>query len=209
MLGGHVVKTGSRATADRPHATRHHHASRDERLGGHSRLRGRALRRNVGGRCGWPPRRHVRDGGGDRARDERGVRRAACESGRGMGECARAARWKRRRSSRTRSSPSCSRAHRLAIPVTVHAALGAEIIHQHPAASGAAIGDTSHRDFRRLAGSLPSISRRRRGAEPRQRGDHARGVSQGADDRAQSRRRAPDRLHHVSISTCSATTGRA
>lgn len=43
------------------------------------------------------------------------------------------------------------------VPATVHAALGAEIIHQHPAASGAAIGDTSHRDFRRLAGSLPSI----------------------------------------------------
>ncbi len=39
----------------------------------------------------------------------------------------------------------------LGCPVTVHAALGAEIIHQHPAASGAAIGDTSHRDFRRLA----------------------------------------------------------
>ena len=44
------------------------------------------------------------------------------------------------------------------VPVTVHAALGAEIIHQHPAANGAAIGDTSLRDFRRLAGSLPGIS---------------------------------------------------
>jgi hypothetical protein len=48
-------------------------------------------------------------------------------------------------------------AYRLGVPVTVHAALGAEIIHQHPAASGAAIGDTSHRDFRRLAASLPSL----------------------------------------------------
>jgi hypothetical protein len=48
-------------------------------------------------------------------------------------------------------------AYQLGIPVTVHAALGAEIIHQHPAASGAAIGDTSHRDFRRLAASLPSL----------------------------------------------------
>ena len=48
-------------------------------------------------------------------------------------------------------------AHRLGIPATVHAALGAEIIHQHPAASGAAIGDTSHRDFRRLAHSLPHL----------------------------------------------------
>lgn len=45
-------------------------------------------------------------------------------------------------------------AWRLGVPVTVHAALGAEIIHQHPAANGAAIGDTSHRDFRRLSHSL-------------------------------------------------------
>jgi hypothetical protein len=43
---------------------------------------------------------------------------------------------------------------RLGVTATVHAALGAEIIHQHPAANGAAIGDTSHRDFRRLAAAL-------------------------------------------------------
>ncbi|HET6577425.1 MAG TPA: hypothetical protein VFG66_03835 [Gemmatimonadales bacterium] len=43
------------------------------------------------------------------------------------------------------------------VPVTVHVAVGAEITHQHPAADGAAIGATSHRDFRRLAGSLPSL----------------------------------------------------
>jgi len=48
-------------------------------------------------------------------------------------------------------------ARRLKIPATVHAAIGAEIIHQHPAASGAAIGDTSHRDFRRLAHSIEGI----------------------------------------------------
>ena len=43
------------------------------------------------------------------------------------------------------------------VPATIHAALGAEIIHQHPAANGAAIGDTSHRDFRRLAASLDTL----------------------------------------------------
>ncbi len=48
-------------------------------------------------------------------------------------------------------------AWRKSIPCTVHAAIGAEIIHQHPAANGAAIGDTSHRDFRRLAASLPDL----------------------------------------------------
>ena len=48
-------------------------------------------------------------------------------------------------------------AFRLGVPATVHAAIGAEIIHQHPAANGAAIGDTSHRDFRRLAASLADL----------------------------------------------------
>ncbi len=48
-------------------------------------------------------------------------------------------------------------AQRLGVSATVHAALGAEIIHQHPAASGAAIGDTSHRDFRRLAAGLERL----------------------------------------------------
>jgi hypothetical protein len=48
-------------------------------------------------------------------------------------------------------------ARRMNVPVSVHAAIGAEIIHQHPAASGAAIGDTSHRDFRRLAASIESL----------------------------------------------------
>lgn len=48
-------------------------------------------------------------------------------------------------------------AHRLGVTTSVHAALGAEIVHQHPAASGAAIGDTSHRDFRRLAASIEGL----------------------------------------------------
>jgi len=45
----------------------------------------------------------------------------------------------------------------LGVPVTVHAAIGAEILHQHPTADGAAIGATSHRDFKRLAGVLPDL----------------------------------------------------
>ena len=48
-------------------------------------------------------------------------------------------------------------AKKLGVVATVHAALGAEIIHQHPACNGAAIGDTSHRDFRRLAAALPQL----------------------------------------------------
>ncbi|PYO99346.1 MAG: hypothetical protein DMD60_01885 [Gemmatimonadetes bacterium] len=44
-----------------------------------------------------------------------------------------------------------------AIPVTVHATLGADIIHQHPTADGAVLGATTHRDFKRLAASLPTL----------------------------------------------------
>ncbi|PYO80062.1 MAG: hypothetical protein E6K55_01275 [Gemmatimonadetes bacterium] len=43
------------------------------------------------------------------------------------------------------------------VPVTVHATVGADIIHQHPTADGAALGATSYRDFKRLAASLPAL----------------------------------------------------
>jgi hypothetical protein len=39
-------------------------------------------------------------------------------------------------------------AHRFGIPLTVHVAIGTDIIHMHPDASGAALGDVSLRDFR-------------------------------------------------------------
>jgi len=39
-------------------------------------------------------------------------------------------------------------AHRLGIPLTVHVAVGTDIIHMHSSASGAALGDASLRDFR-------------------------------------------------------------
>jgi len=41
-------------------------------------------------------------------------------------------------------------AYRNATPVTVHVAVGTDTPHTHPAADGAAIGATSHRDFRLL-----------------------------------------------------------
>jgi hypothetical protein len=79
--------------------------------------------------------------------------------GEGMGEClARALEGSDARGEL--ANPELSillGAHRHAIGVTVHAAIGAEIIHQHPAADGAAIGATSHRDFRRLAHALLAL----------------------------------------------------
>ena len=43
------------------------------------------------------------------------------------------------------------------IPVTVHIAIGSDIIHQHPNADGEAIGKLSMRDFRIFAGSLKNL----------------------------------------------------
>ena len=48
-------------------------------------------------------------------------------------------------------------AHRLGIPVTVHVAIGTDVIHMHPAASGAAIGETSLRDFRFLTSCVARL----------------------------------------------------
>src|ERR1044072_2604219 len=71
----------------------------------------------------------------------------------GMGE-ALAASLERRGSLAAPQVSILLGAARRSIPVTVHATVGAEIIHQHPTADGAALGATSHRDFKRLAASL-------------------------------------------------------
>ncbi len=43
------------------------------------------------------------------------------------------------------------------IPITVHVAIGTDIIHQHPAANGAAIGEASFTDFRLLTGLVEEL----------------------------------------------------
>jgi Arginine dihydrolase ArgZ-like, C-terminal, Rossmann fold len=48
-------------------------------------------------------------------------------------------------------------AARLDIPVTVHVAVGTDIIHMHPAASGAAIGEGSLRDFRYFVSNVARL----------------------------------------------------
>lgn len=48
-------------------------------------------------------------------------------------------------------------AHRLAIPLTVHVAVGTDITHMHPRASGASIGDASLRDFRYFTSSVARL----------------------------------------------------
>lgn len=43
------------------------------------------------------------------------------------------------------------------VPITVHVAIGTDIIHQHPAANGAAIGAASFTDFRLLTGLVEEL----------------------------------------------------
>ena len=55
-----------------------------------------------------------------------------------------------RRRGRASSHSILLAAHRLGVPVTVHAAIGTDIIHQQPTMDGAATGELSFRDFRLL-----------------------------------------------------------
>jgi hypothetical protein len=52
-----------------------------------------------------------------------------------------------------------SEAARLGIPVTVHVAIGTDIIHMHPAASGRALGEGSLRDFRYFVSNVARLER--------------------------------------------------
>ena len=55
-----------------------------------------------------------------------------------------------------RASVLCAAA-RLGIPVTVHVAIGTDIIHMHPAANGAALGEGSLRDFKYFVSNVARL----------------------------------------------------
>lgn len=82
--------------------------------------------------------------------------RAGAEGGMGMGE---ALGWalSLRDDLAAPESSLLLQAYRRGIPVAIHAAMGCEVIHQHPAADGASLGATSLRDFQRLARWLPTL----------------------------------------------------
>ena len=71
------------------------------------------------------------------------------KQGLGLGESIGA--WLDRESPPHREISLLWTTYQQAIPVTVHVAIGTDIIHMHPQASGAAIGETSLTDFRLLA----------------------------------------------------------
>src|SRR4051812_14139124 len=83
------------------------------------------------------------------------VIRSAAEAGKGLGESVSEYVGQLAPPHAARSLAAA--AHRLAIPLTVHVALGTDIIHMHARASGAAIGDTSLRDFRYFTSNVSRL----------------------------------------------------
>ncbi len=78
---------------------------------------------------------------------------------RGMGIGRSVATYLHERSPQYARSSVLAAAGRLGVPVTVHVAVGTDIIHMHPAASGAAIGDGSLRDFRQFVANVARLER--------------------------------------------------
>ena len=50
-----------------------------------------------------------------------------------------------------------AKSYKLNIPYTLHVAIGTDIVHQHPSADGAAIGESSLRDFRIFASTVADL----------------------------------------------------
>lgn len=76
---------------------------------------------------------------------------------RGLGVGGAVAQWLAREEPPHRHLSVLAAAARLDIPVTVHLAIGTDIVHMHPSASGAAMGEGSLRDFRYLVSNVARL----------------------------------------------------
>src|SRR5213076_689600 len=145
----------ARARHRRPDRARPPRGRGDERRLPGARLRARLERPHLRRRRPRPRARHLRDG----ARDWRVPNRATREGvaaglglGRAIGDAILRARLPFHRTS------ILAAAARADIPATAHVAIGTDIIHMHPSADGAAIGEGSLRDFHLLAGVVARLA---------------------------------------------------
>jgi deoxyhypusine synthase len=81
----------------------------------------------------------------------------AAREGRGLGEIVGREIVKARM--KFRATSIFATAHEMGLPATVHVTLGADIIHMHPSADGAAIGAATMADFHRLTAVVSELSR--------------------------------------------------
>jgi hypothetical protein len=154
MLGGHVIKTGcSPILADlAANGYIQHFASNGSAAVHDTEL----------AQCGHTSEdvaAHLSDGSFGMAADTAALinsaARRAVQTGEGFGEAVGAMLVEQ-------TSPHLERAllascYALKIPYTLHVALGTDIVHQHPTADGAAIGEASLRDFRILAKTVSRL----------------------------------------------------
>jgi hypothetical protein len=81
---------------------------------------------------------------------------AGVAAGRGLGQAAAA--WLAQANPPYGDASIVTQAGRLDVPVTVHVAIGTDVIHMHPAASGASLGEGSLRDFRYFTASVARLA---------------------------------------------------
>jgi len=77
------------------------------------------------------------------------------KSGMGLGESV--GKWLIKENFPHNNSSILATGARLEIPVTVHVAIGADIIHAHPSMDGAAVGAVSHLDFRTFCSIIATL----------------------------------------------------
>jgi hypothetical protein len=75
----------------------------------------------------------------------------------GLGLGAAVGRYLQRKAPPYAAMSVLASAYRLNVPVTVHVALGTDIVHMHPACDPGAVGRASHLDFRILAGVVARL----------------------------------------------------
>ena len=154
MLGGHVIKTGcSPILADlAANGFIHHFASNGSAAVHDAELA-------CLGHTSEDVASHLEDGTFGMAADTAALINQAAvqasESGQGFGESLGDMLVKQKPPHLARAL--IARAYQLGIPYTLHVALGTDIVHQHPSANGAAIGEASLRDFRILAHTVSQL----------------------------------------------------
>jgi hypothetical protein len=154
MLGGHVIKTGcSPILADlaaKGYVT--HFASNGSAAVHDTELA-------CCGHTSEDVAAHLEDGSFGMAADTAALINAAAERAaggkEGFGEAVGAMLVEQKSPNVARAL--LARSHQMQIPYTLHIALGTDIVHQHPTASGAAIGEASLRDFRILAQTVSQL----------------------------------------------------
>lgn len=154
MLGGHVIKTGcSPILADMAAKGYIHHFASNGSAAVHDTELASC------GHTSEDVAAHLDDGSFGMAADTASLindaAKQAAASGAGFGETVGKLLLERKAPHLSRAL--LARSFQMKIPYTLHVALGTDIVHQHPTASGAAIGEASMRDFRILAHTVSRL----------------------------------------------------